>query len=286
MPYEPEDIVNTQYLDCAGGRIAYDLTGDPAAPLIVCAPSMGDLRAEYRFLVPQLLRAGYRVATMDLRGLGASSVAWPDYGVAAVGSDMLAIARHLGAGPAILIGDSMAGGAAVWAAAEAPTGVAGLVLIDPFVRDFPSPGHAASHARLLPLLSADPWGASMWVRYYASLYPGRRPADFGAYKSALAANLREPGRLNALRQMLHAPKSASEAALVRVHAPTLILMGTRDPDFKDPAGEARWIGERLPATVHLIQGAGHYPHAEMPDECGAAILEFLSAVPVGAARVA
>ena len=272
--------MNTEYLDRDGGRIAYDVAGDADAPLVVCAPSMGDLRAEYRFLAPTLIGAGYRVATMDLRGLGASGAHWPDYGVAAVGGDMLALARHLGGGSVILIGDSMAGGAAVWAAAEAPDPVAGLVLIDPFVCDFPSPV-----ARLMPLLFAGPWGAGVWIRYYASLYPSRRPADFDAYQAALAANLREPGRLNALRQMLHASKADSEAALSRVRAPALIVMGTRDPDFKDPAGEARWIAERMKATVHLVEGAGHYPHAEMPEECGSAILGFLSSVNAEAAHV-
>lgn len=273
--------MNTEYLDIQGGRIAYDVTGSPEAPLVVCAPSMGDVRAEYRFLVPQLVEAGYRVATMDVRGLGESSVAWPNYSVVEVGSDMLALVHHLGSETAILIGNSMAGGAAVWAAAEAPELMSGLVLIDPFVRDFQS-----LWPRVMPVLFADLWGASMWVKYYSSLYPSRRPADFDAYRAKLSANLREPGRLNALRQMIFASKAASEAALARVRAPALVVMGTRDPDFKDPAGEARWIGERLRALVHLIEGAGHHPHAEMPEECGPVIVEFLSTLPVEAARVA
>ena len=33
---------------------------------------MGDLRSVYRFLAPELVGAGYRVATMDLRGHGDS----------------------------------------------------------------------------------------------------------------------------------------------------------------------------------------------------------------------
>src|SRR5579863_8507915 len=123
----------TCYLDLPGGRLAYDVAG--AGPLVVCAPGMGDLRAEYRALAPQLVAAGYRVATLDVRGHGESSVGWPDYSVGAIGADMLALARALDTRPAILIGTSMAGGAAVWAAAEAPEAVAGLVLIDPFVRD-------------------------------------------------------------------------------------------------------------------------------------------------------
>src|SRR5512140_123691 len=121
----------TQYLEHQNGRLAYDDNG--SGPLVICSPSMGDVRGEYRFLIPQLVAAGYRVVSMDVRGHGETSVRWPDYSVAGVGSDMLAVVRALVGAPATLIGDSMSGGAAVWAAVEAPELVNGLVLIDPFV---------------------------------------------------------------------------------------------------------------------------------------------------------
>ena len=35
---------------------------------------------------------------------------------------MVALIRHLDAGPAVIVGESMAAGAAIWAAAEAPEG--------------------------------------------------------------------------------------------------------------------------------------------------------------------
>ena len=60
--------LGTLYLNTDGGKIAYDLSGE--GPLVICAPSMGDLRQEYRFLVPQLVEAGYKVATLDVRGHG------------------------------------------------------------------------------------------------------------------------------------------------------------------------------------------------------------------------
>lgn len=57
------------------GRIAYDVAG--AGPLVICAPGMGDLRSVYRFLAPELVHAGYRVATMDLRGRGRGTTRRP-----------------------------------------------------------------------------------------------------------------------------------------------------------------------------------------------------------------
>ena len=62
-----------------------------------------------------------------------------------------------------------------------------------------------------------------------------------------------------------------------VKAPTLVVMGTKDPDFSDPAAEARVVAARLGGEVELIEGAGHYPHAEMPDYTASKILDFLRA---------
>ena len=108
--------MHTQFLTLPDGTLAFDDQG--AGPLVLGVPGLGDLRAEYRFLVPLLVAAGYRVVTMDVRGHGETSVRWPDYTVGATGSDMLALIEHLNAGPAFISGTSMAAGAAVYAAAE------------------------------------------------------------------------------------------------------------------------------------------------------------------------
>jgi pimeloyl-ACP methyl ester carboxylesterase len=264
--------MTTHFLAHQAGRIAYDDTGN--GPLVICVPSLGDVRAEYRFLAPRLAAEGYRVVTMDLRGLGESSAEWDDFSVAGVGSDIVALARSLQAGPAFVIGESMAAGAAVWAAAAAPDLVAGLVLIGPFVR-----GETTFANRLLyAALFSRPWGPAAWEFYYKLLYPTRKPDDFAAYTAALRRNLAEPGRLEALQKMLVASKAAAEQRLPDVQAPALVLMGSKDPDFKDPAAEARWVADRLHASLHLIEGAGHYPHAELPDVTTPHILAFLVAL--------
>jgi pimeloyl-ACP methyl ester carboxylesterase len=272
--------MNTLTFNLNGGQISCEETG--SGPLVLCVPSMGDLRGEYRFLAPRLAAAGYRVVSMDVRGHGQSSTAWADFSVAAVGSDALALIRALDAGPAILIGDSMAGGAAVWAAVEAPELVSGLVLIDPFVR-----GESTWFTRLLyGLLFTRPWGPVSWSAYYNTLYPSRKPDDFGAYRQALQANLAQPGRMEALQAMLAASKRASEERLARVRLPALVIMGSKDPDFKDPAAEAAWVAEQIHAAFQMVPGAGHYPHAEMPDLAASLILPFLVSVasPAGPAR--
>lgn len=273
----------TQYLEVADGKLAYDVAGE--GPLVICVPGMGDLRTSYRFLAPRLVAAGYRVATMDVRGHGETSVRWPDYSVAAIGADTLALTRALG-GPAVLVGNSMASGAAVWAAAEAPDLVTGIALLAPAVRDGQSPLMARVMGVVYSALFADPWGVAVWKWYYSKLYPTSKPADFDANLARLVASLRQPGKLAALRRMIVAPKVESEARLGRVRAPALVIMGTKDPDFKDPAAEARLVAARLTSAagveVRILDGAGHYPQTEMPDETAREMLSFLNRVSVRA----
>jgi hypothetical protein len=52
-------------------------------------------------------------------------------------------------------------------------------------------------------------------------------------------------------------------------------MGSRDPDFKQPAEEARWVAGQLGGEVVMVEGAGHYPHTEMSAFTGKKVIEFL-----------
>src|SRR5258708_40253451 len=80
-------VTSTRYLEVPGGRLAYDDTG--TGPLVVCLPGLGDLRASYRFLAPRLVAAGYRVVTMDLRGLGEARTRWGGYPLTPGGRGLL-----------------------------------------------------------------------------------------------------------------------------------------------------------------------------------------------------
>ena len=273
------DGTGTRYLEVGGGRIAYDDTGGDG-PLVVCFPGIGDLRASYRFLRPPLVEAGYRVATADLRGLGESSTGWSGYTDADVAGDVLALVRHLGAGPAFLVGNSAAGGAVAYAAAVEPAAVAGLALLSPFVRDVPQTFGQRFGLRAITLPVVGP---GLWTYYYATaLYPRRKPDDLDGYRKELLANLREPGRFEAVRSMFLRPGHAAvEARLGEVGAPALVVVGTKDPDFPDPAAEARLVAERLGSRqtrVLAVEGAGHYPHAEVFEEVGPAVVRFLNGV--------
>lgn len=257
-------------LKTAHGTLSYDDTG--SGPLMVCLPGLGDNRRSYRHLAPLLVDAGFRVVTLDPRGQGDSDAVWDDYTPEAIGADLLTLLRRLDAGPATLITNSYTGATAVWAAAEEPSAFASLVLIAPFVRAMPAPGLAmrlavAAVVRFRPL----------WLAYWSSLFKGGRPADFAQARTVLSRQLAQPGRMAAVRAMTAADKSVSEARMPQVSTPVLVVMGTKDPDFPDPAAEAALVARRLRGEVVLVDGAGHYPQAERPEQTAAAIRAFARA---------
>ena len=269
----------TRFLVRPEGRVAYEEVG--AGPLVVLVPGIGDTRAQYRFLAPELAAAGYRVVTMDLRGLGESSTGFSDYSAAAVGSDVVALLRELDAGPARLVGQSMAAGAVAWAAAEAPDRVESLVLIGPFVRDIPPTSwlQGALMGAMVNGLRAAALGRVRLGQLLRQPLPEREAGRLADYVAALHANLAERGRLEALRAMLNASKGDVDARLDQVRARTLVVMGSKDPDFDGfvggPAGEAHVVADRLRGTVLMVEGAGHYPHVEMPALVNPAIVRFV-----------
>lgn len=250
------------------GDVAYEVSG--RGPLIVCVPGMGDLRASYRFLSPQLVAAGFRVAVMDLRGHGDSGVTFSEYGDRPTAGDIEALIFELGA-PAILVGNSMAAGSAVIVAGEHRDLVSGLVLIGPFVRD-PSTSKLVRLATRM--LMARPWVAAAWNSYLPKLYAGERPDDFKQYRGSVAAAMKRPGYAKAFSLTTHTHHDAAERALATVMSPCLVVMGQLDPDFPDPAAEATWIAGQLHGEVLMVPEAGHYPQAQRPDVVGPAVARF------------
>jgi pimeloyl-ACP methyl ester carboxylesterase len=262
----------TSYLARPEGRVAYDIDG--TGPLVVVVPGMGDLRTTYRFTVPALRAAGYRVAATDLRGHGDSDTTFATYGDVETSADVVALIEDLG-GPAVIVGNSMGAGAAVIAAAERPDLVSGLVLVGPFVRN----GKTNAMKRLVMRLAMAPlWAPIVWKSYLPKLYAGRRPDDFNAYRDLVVANLRRPGHARAFSRTTHTSHDPAEARLKDVTQPTVVLMGDKDPDFPDQKAEAAWIAKALHGEAVLVPEAGHYPQSQRPDITNDAVLGFLTTV--------
>jgi len=276
----------TEYLDLDGGRIAYDVTG--SGPLVVLSHGIGDRRQVYRFLAPMLAQAGYRVVSADLRGHGESSMGWKSVtGTEAItrtdiADDLLELIRQLG-GPAVIVGHSISGGAATIAAAQQPDLVRGIVEINPFTKtqklSLGGLMRIRRYRRGMSRLMGTQLFRSLriWMRYLDLAYP-TKPADYADYMTALAAKLREPGRMAEFMKTGKSTPADAGAKLPNVTVPALIIMGTLDPDFAHPRAEGDAIVAAMPSglgTVAMVEGAGHYPHAQSPDQVAALVIGFL-----------
>ena len=277
----------TEFADIDGGRIAYDVTGQ--GPLVVLSHGIGDRRQAYRFLAPRLAQAGYRVAAADLRGHNESSMGWKSVtGKDAISrtdiaGDLLALIRHLG-GPAVIVGHSISGGAATIAAAMEPELVSAIVEINPFTRVQKTDLGGLLRVRRYRRGSVRLGGTvifrslRLWMSYLDVAYP-TKPADYADYMAALRAKLAEPGRMAEFLKTVKTTPADAQAKLPGIRCPALIIMGTEDPDFADPRAECEAIAAAMPAglgTVTTIGGAGHYPHAQCPDEVAALVIPFLN----------
>lgn len=261
----------SQKLSVEGGEIAFDVAGE--GPLVVLAHGMGDSRRSYRFVMPTLVAAGYRVANVDLRGCGESSPTWASYERVDIAGDLLAVIRHLG-GPAVIIGQSISGGAATIAAATAPRDVAGVIELAPFTRvqRFDARGllrnshHRKGMVRLAGMLLRG--SVTAWLSYLDLAIP-RKPVDWEQERENISRHLSDPARMAALRAMGRTTPADAGAQLPYVSVPVLVVMGSADPDWADPRTEGEGvIAELAPGIGELaiIDGAGHYPHVERPDE--------------------
>jgi pimeloyl-ACP methyl ester carboxylesterase len=254
------------------GKVAYDDSGG-SGPLVLCLPGMGQLRSIYRFVVPRLSADGFRVVTMDVRGMGDSSVNWSDYSESSIASDAVELLEYLRAGPAVIIGNSISAGAAICLSADHPELVSSLVLVGPFVRQVPISWWKKF---AFGLALAGPWGLGTWINYQAQkLYPSSKPSDLAEYNDVLRKNLRERGRMRTFRRMAATDHRAAESRLEKVRSPTLVIMGSADPDFQDPQVEGRLVAERLHGELVVLPGFGHYPQAEQPEAFLNSICRFI-----------
>jgi pimeloyl-ACP methyl ester carboxylesterase len=273
----------TAYLDIGTNRIAYDVTGEGA--LVVLAHGLGDSRHSYRFIVPALVAAGYRVAAVDIRGCGDSSVGWDGYSRTDIAADLVALVRHLG-GPAVIAGQSISGGAATVAAATAPELIAGLIEVAPFTRavSYPLGGllrvkrYRRGTTLLLRTLLLG--SVSSWKGYLDLAYPSK-PVDWDAELARIDTMLREPGRMAVLQAMCRTNPSDAAAQLQNVRCPVLVVEGDADPDWADPRAEGEAIVNDLSdglGELAVLDGVGHYAHAQAPDQLLALALPFLARV--------
>ena len=218
---------------------------------------------------------GRRVVTVDLRNHGASP--WADeMSYRAMAADVAALLRREGLEGAAVLGHSMGGKTAMLLALEDPALVGRLIVVDIAPLAY---GH--SHGPLIAAMAGVDLSAA-----------GRR----GDVDQALAAAIPEAGlRSFLLQNLVNAEgRLAWRLNLAALDANMGQLTGFPDDlgamSFAGPAlflagGDSDYVPESAHGTIRrlfpaaeiaVIPGAGHWVHAERPDEMQARVADFLA----------
>jgi esterase len=253
-------------------KLAYTAYGN-GPPFLIAHGLFGSGRNWTSFA--KSVSADWRAITIDLRNHGDSP--WDeamDY--PAMAKDLLALIDSEARGSAVMLGHSMGGKAAMAAALARPEAISALVVVDigPVV-------YAQSHAGYIEALQA------------IDLDAVTRRSDADA---ALANAIPEPGLRQFLLQNLDFREGRPrwklnlaailsnidalmdfpfEANKSQYEGPALFIAGGNS-DYMTPDHQAAIRGYFPNAQIEVVDGAGHWVHAEKPDEFASLVNEFLA----------
>ncbi|MEU6499905.1 alpha/beta hydrolase [Streptomyces californicus] len=256
-----------------GMRVVHD--GRRGAPPLVLIHGSGAAGSSWGPVAPALARR-HHVVRIDLPGHGQSPPA-ASYDVPGQAAVVAAALDDLALGPVTAVGHSSGGYIATALAERRPDLVGALALIS----SGPSPDALLPQPALLRALIALPLGPLLWrVRSDAMLRRGvtavcRRPVSV---PDDLVDDVRGIGyrtfRTVLRRNTEYIAERSVPARLGALGLPALVVFGTADPRW-DP--EAVRLYDTASSTrVERLDGVGHFPMLEAPEETGELLLRFLA----------
>jgi pimeloyl-ACP methyl ester carboxylesterase len=239
----------------------------------------------WRLNIPALSEQHTTMA-LDLPGFGENDAPRPlDCGMEAQAIRLCRLLEKLGLESVDVVGSSWGGAVAIFLAAMSRK-VRSLVLAAPVnpwsdfgaerIRFFS--GRMGRTLLRLVMPVSRPLHKTALERMYGD--PERIPAGtLEGYASLLMRRGRVHSILNTLRHWEH-DVAALRGAIARVQARSLLIWGTRDGavDLKSSEALMRVLPECERA---LIQGAGHLPFEETPEEFNRLVLDFLERTSAG-----
>ncbi len=274
---------DVKFLELHGDRVAYQDagTGDEALLLI---HGMAGSSETWRAVIPRLSKK-YRVIAPDLLGHGQSAKPRSDYSLGAFAVWLRDLLDELGVERATVVGQSLGGGVAMQFLYQHPDYVRRLVLISSgglgpdvgwTLRLLSAPGAEL----LLPVVAPPPVvSAGNRIRSWFSsggIQSPRGAEMWSAYSSLADAQTRQ-AFLKTLRSVVDYHGQAV-SALNRLHLtsdlPTMVIWGDQDriiPVEHGYAAQAVRQGSRL----EVLEGVGHFPHVERPDEVVELLEDFI-----------
>jgi pimeloyl-ACP methyl ester carboxylesterase len=255
------------------GPVAYEVSGH--GPPMVLLHGNGHDRHAFDAVVPALARR-FAVYAVDWPGMGESpALVTTQPASAPQMADVLeALVDALRLGPAVLVGNSIGGFAAVRLAARRPDAVRALVVIN-------SGGFTPMSwlARALCWLKGQRWFTRRLGRAFATLYLKKRNVHVADILARIDRARRRPEYLEvetAIWRNFPAPGNDVTGEAARVRCPTLLVWGRHDPISRARV-EGRIAARSIPGACYVELDTGHAPFAEDPDAFLAVVEPFLAA---------
>lgn len=251
--------------------------GEGIPVVLIHGYPLSDACWEYQYHA--LLKEGYRVIGITLRGFGLSDKPYGKYNYDQFATDIKAVLDKLGIKDAILGGHSMGGAIALHYVAKFDAAhVKKLVLFDAA-----APCHTKKPDYPYPLFTKDQ--ISSWIE----LHNNNRPALFDAVaaKFTLSPNSLTPGLGNWLGGIeAQSSPYATEQALIalrdedlrsdlpKIKVPTLILHARQDSIVSYALAEQMKAGIKN-ATLVPFEKSGHAAFVEEKDKTNAELIKFI-----------
>jgi 2-hydroxy-6-oxonona-2,4-dienedioate hydrolase len=266
-----------QHVVDAGGIRTRVLEAGSGPALVMIHGTGGHLEAYARNV--RALSAHYRVVLYDMVGHGYSDKPDRPYTIDVLSDHLVAVLDALGIEQAHLSGESIGGWVAAWTAAHRPDRVGRLVLNTPGnITNKPEVMAAVRDSSLRAVREASP--ATVRARVEWLFHDTTMVTDeLVALRLAIYT---QPDFLTAMTNIVavqnweyREPYVWSPEWCGRIGAPTLLLWTDHDPT--GTVEEAELLREWIPdARVEVIEGAGHWPQWEKPDEFHQAHLRFIN----------
>lgn len=243
----------------------------------------------WRAVMPALA-ANYDVIAPDLLGHGESAKPMGDYSLGAFASGLRDFLAALDVPTATIVGQSFGGGVAMQLAYQHPELCDRLVLVSSgglgrevswLLRLLTLPGAEHLMPLVFPRLVADRGGDVGRLLSRVGLRAPSLAEMWRAYSSLAGAENRR-AFVRTIRGVIE-PGGQTVSALDRLylasHLPTLIVWGDRDPII--PVRHAHAAHEAIPGSrLAILEGVGHFPHVEVPEEFLSVLTDFLESTTV------
>jgi pimeloyl-ACP methyl ester carboxylesterase len=275
--------IESRTADVDGLKIHYLKAGQ--GPTVILLHGYAETSRMWRPLIPRLVQSSTVIAP-DLPGIGDSSIPANGMDMTRAADVIHGLARSLGVRDARVVGHDIGLMVAYAYAAQFPTEVTKLVLMDAFlpgvegwepIYDNPDLWHFRFHGPT-PAALVRGRERTYFEHYWNDFAANRERSLSEEERAAYTAAYSRPGRMEAgWAYFASFPKTAEAFASLsqaKLTMPLLSLGGEKSLG-KQLGDQARLVGTNV--TVIVLPNAGHWILEEQPEATTAALLKFLSA---------